>query len=142
MIRPLKGIAGRISDIRLARYLAASIGALAVDLGAFLGLMAAGMAAGPAAAMGYVLGIAAHWLLSSRAVFSDTVAARGRERSVQKALFVISALAGLALTTAIVTLGARAGFDPRLAKLAAIAASFALTYVLRSRVVFRGGAAA
>lgn len=137
MIRPLVGLAARISDIRLARYLAASVGALAVDVGAFLGLMAIGMAAGPASAAGYSLGIAGHWLLSSRAVFSDTVAARGRGRAVQKTLFVISALAGLALTTAIVTLGERAGFDPRLAKLAAIAASFALTYVLRARVVFR-----
>lgn len=141
MIRPLAQIAARISDIRLARYLAASIGALAVDVGAFLGLMALGMAAGPASALGYSLGIAAHWLLSSRAVFSDTVAARGRERTLQKTLFVISALAGLALTTAIVTFGARAGFDPRAAKLVAIAASFALTYVLRARVVFRSGMA-
>jgi putative flippase GtrA len=140
MIRPLMGLAARISDIRLARYLAASVGALAIDMASFLGLMALGMAAGPAAALGYSLGIAAHWLLSSRAVFSDALAARGRGRRVQQGLFVISALAGLALTTAIVTLGARAGFDPRAAKLAAIAASFALTYVLRARVVFRSGA--
>lgn len=137
MIRPLVGLAARISDIRLARYLAASVGALAVDVGAFLGLMALGMAAGPASAAGYSLGIAAHWLLSSRAVFSDTVAERGRGRTVQKGLFVISALAGLALTTAIVTMADRAGIDPRLAKLAAIAASFTLTYILRARVVFK-----
>ncbi|MFL0670851.1 MAG: GtrA family protein [Erythrobacter sp.] len=140
MIRPLVGLAARISDIRLARYLAASVGALAVDVGAFLGLMALGMAAGPASAAGYSLGIAAHWLLSSRAVFSDTVAERGRGRTVQKGLFVISALAGLALTTAIVTMADRAGIDPRLAKLAAIAASFTLTYILRARVVFKDSA--
>ena len=48
-----------------------------------------------------------------------------------------SALAGLVLTTAIVGLGDMAGMDPRLAKLAAIAASFVLTWVLRVRVVFR-----
>lgn len=140
MIRPLVGLAARISDIRLARYLAASVGALAVDVGAFLGLMAIGMAAGPASAAGYSLGIAAHWLLSSRAVFSDTVAERGRGRTLQKGLFVISALAGLALTTAIVTVADRAGIDPRLAKLAAIAASFTLTYILRARVVFKDSA--
>ena len=140
MIRPLARIALRLSDIRLARYLAASIGALAVDMGAFLGLLAVGMAAGPASALGYSLGIAAHWLMSSRAVFHDSVAERGRGRMVQKTLFVISALAGLALTFAIVSLGERAGFDPRLAKLVAIGASFALTYVLRSQVVFKDGA--
>jgi putative flippase GtrA len=141
MIRPFAVLAARICDIRLARYLAASVGALAVDMGAFLGLLAMGMAAGPASALGYSLGIAAHWLMSSRAVFTEALAARGRTRTVQKTLFVISALAGLALTTAIVTLGERAGFDPRLAKLVAIAASFALTYVLRARVVFRSSAA-
>lgn len=140
MIRPLAGLAARICDIRLARYLAASVGALAVDVGAFLALLAIGMAAGPASAVGYSLGIAAHWLLSSRAVFSAELAARGRGRMVQKTLFVISALAGLALTTAIVTLADRAGIDPRLAKLAAIAASFTLTYILRARVVFRASA--
>ena len=140
MIRPLARIALRLSDIRLARYLAASVGALAVDMGAFLGLLAVGMAAGPASALGYSLGIAAHWLMSSRAVFHDSVAERGRGRMVQKTLFVISALAGLALTFALVSLGERAGFDPRLAKLVAIGASFALTYVLRSQVVFKDGA--
>ena len=35
----------------------------------------------------------------------------------------------------IVTLADRAGFDPRLAKFAAIVTSFALTYALRARVV-------
>ena len=140
MIRPLARIALRLSDIRLARYLAASVGALAVDMGAFLGLLTVGMAAGPASALGYSLGIAAHWLMSSRAVFHDRVAERGRGRMVQKTLFVISALAGLALTFALVSLGEQAGFDPRLAKLVAIGASFALTYVLRSQVVFKDGA--
>lgn len=142
MIRPLMSLAARISDIRMARYLAASVGALALDMASFLALLAAGMAAGPASALGYGLGIAAHWLLSSRAVFSKTVAARGRGRTVQKGLFVISALAGLALTTMIVTFGERAGTDPGLAKLVAIIASFTLTYLLRARLVFLGCAKA
>jgi len=70
-------------------------------------------------------------------VFADSVAERGPQRNRQKALFVVSALAGLALTTAMVGLGDLAGIDPRLAKLAAIAASFLLTWGLRVRVVFR-----
>lgn len=141
VIRPLARIAARISDIRLARYLAASIGALAVDVGTFLALLASGVTAGPAAALAYSLGIAAHWLMSSRAVFTDTVAARGRARTWQKALFVVSALAGLALTTIIVTLADRGGGDPRFAKFAAIVTSFALTYALRTLVVFKDGKA-
>ncbi|KUO52829.1 MAG: polysaccharide biosynthesis protein GtrA [Sphingomonadales bacterium BRH_c3] len=132
-------ILARLRDIRLLRYGLASVGALAVDVGVFLALLSAGVAAAPASAFGYTVGIAAHWLLSSRKVFHDGLAARGRERMKQKALFVISALIGLALTTAIVGLGDQAGADPRLAKLAAIVASFILTYLIRSRVVFQRG---
>jgi len=103
--------------------LATSIGALAVDVGAFLACLAAGVTAGPASALGYSLGILAHWLMSSRAVFRDNVAAPGRERTRQKALFVMSALVGLVLTTVIITLADRAGMDPRAAKAGAVARS-------------------
>lgn len=130
----------KLSDIRLIRYLFASVGALAVDFGSFLALMALGVMTVPAAALGYSLGILAHWLMSSRAVFQDRVASSGTARSQQKALFVISALVGLALTTAIVGLGDRAGLDPRAAKLVAIGVSFVVTWVIRSKVVFRESA--
>lgn len=128
----------RLLDVRLIRYLFASVGALAVDFGSFLALLAVGVAAAPASALGYTLGILAHWLLSSRTVFHDSVARRGRERTRQKALFVVSALVGLALTTAIVGGADAGGIDPRIAKLVAIAASFTVTWVLRAKVVFRG----
>jgi putative flippase GtrA len=127
----------RLRDVTLARYALASIGALALDVGCFLALLTLAVPAALASAAGYSLGIVAHWLMSSRAVFADTVAAAGPERTRQKALFVLSALAGLALTTAIVGLGALAGADPRAAKLAAIAVSFAATWLMRRRIVFR-----
>ena len=127
----------KLRDVRLIRYLIASVGALAVDFGSFLVLLALGMLAAPASALGYTLGILAHWLLSSRAVFHDTVVERGRERHKQKALFVVSALIGLVLTTAIVGLADSVGIDPRIAKLAAICVSFTVTWVLRAKVVFR-----
>lgn len=127
----------RLIDTRLVRYLLASVGALAVDMGTFLALLSLGMWAAGASAVGYCLGIGAHWLMSSRAVFVGNVAERGMARTRQKALFVISALVGLGLTTAIVWAGDASGFDPRLAKLVAIAVSFAATWLLRSRVVFR-----
>ncbi|AOL24959.1 Putative flippase, transmembrane translocase of bactoprenol-linked glucose [Erythrobacter litoralis] len=126
----------RLRDVRFVRYLVASVGALAVDMGAFLALLAGGMAAAPASAIGYTLGILAHWLMSSRAVFHGNVAQGGLARTRQKALFVISALLGLALTTAIVGLGDSAGIDPRAAKLVAIAVSFMATWLVRSRIVF------
>jgi putative flippase GtrA len=133
-------LVSRLRDVRFLRYLLASVGALAVDMGSFLALLAIGAWPAGASAASYTLGILAHWLLSSRTVFADTVAARGAGRNRQKALFVVSALAGLVLTTAIVWLGDGMGIDPRLAKLAAIAASFLLTWVLRVRVVFRSPA--
>ena len=117
------------------RYVAVSGGALAVDMGVYLAVMHAGTAATPAAAIGYLSGVAVHWILSSRLVFDD-VAERGRARTKQKALFLTSALVGLGLTVAIVGIGDRLGFDPRLAKLLAVALSFNATYLMRRRIVF------
>jgi putative flippase GtrA len=136
-MQAVANLALRLTDIRLVRYGFASAGALAVDMGLFLALLSLGLAAAAASAGGYLAGIAAHWLLSSRAVFAGRVAERGRARLRQKGLFVGSALAGLAVTTAIVWAGDRSGLDPRLAKLAAVAVSFTITWVLRSRMVFR-----
>ncbi|APE27376.1 GtrA family protein [Aurantiacibacter gangjinensis] len=133
----MTALISRLGDIRLVRYLLASVGALAVDVGTFLALLSLGMWAAGASAVGYCLGIVAHWLMSSRAVFIGNVAERGAQRTRQKALFVVSALVGLGLTTAIVWAGDASGFDPRLAKLVAIAVSFTATWLLRSRVVFR-----
>lgn len=125
-------------DIRFVRYVCASVGALAVDVGSFLALLALGMIAAPASAIGYSLGILAHWMMSSRAVFQDKVAANGMARTRQKALFVLSALMGLVLTTAIVGLGDWSGVHPLIAKAAAIVVSFVATWLVRSRIVFRG----
>ena len=127
----------KIGDIRFVRYLLVSVGALAVDVGSFLALLALGVMAAPASAIGYSLGILAHWLMSSRAVFQDRVAQSGQERSKQKALFVISAFVGLALTTAIVGMSDWSGIDPRGAKLVAIGVSFIATWFIRSKIVFR-----
>jgi putative flippase GtrA len=127
----------RLRDIRFLRYVAASVGALAVDFGSFLALMSLGLAATPASSVGYAAGILAHWVMSSRTVFADTVAERGSGRNRQKALFVGSALAGLAITTAIVGSGEIAGIDARISKLCAVVVSFLVTYWLRKSVVFR-----
>jgi len=132
-------LASRLRNVTLLRYLIASALSLGIDLGSFLALLALGAAAAPASAAGYALGILAHWLISSRKVFNDSVARRGPQRTRQKAMFVISALIGLAITTAIVAAGILAGIDPRLAKLAAIAASFTATWLLRSRIIFAQG---
>ena len=127
----------RLRQVTLLRYAIASLGALAVDMGSFLALLGAHMPPTAASAIGYTLGIVAHWLLSSRKVFADQIAPAGPARTRQKALFLISALIGLALTTLIVGFATRFGADPRIAKLLAIVTSFAATWLLRQRVVFR-----
>ncbi len=119
-----------------ARYLAASAVALGFDMASFLVLLAMGLHAAPASALSYTLGILVHWYISSRAVFVAGVAERGPARTRQKALFVASALIGLALTAGVVGLGSALGVDPRLAKLAAVGVSFAATWLLRARIVF------
>ena len=125
-----------LKNRRFACYLAASIGALAVDAASFLALLETGMAAALASVLSYALGIVFHWLLSSRAVFVGRVADGGRARTRQKALFVMTALAGMAITAAIVGSAGPVGADPRLAKLVAIIVSFLATYWLRNRLVF------
>ena len=97
----------------------------------------AGISPVAASAVGYSIGIAVHWILSSRKVFADQVAAGGIARTRQKAMFVISALLGLGVTTLIVGGASAAGVDPGMAKLFAIVVSFAVTWLLRKRVVFR-----
>lgn len=125
-------------EVTWLRYLLASIIALLTDTGLFMLLFHTGMAAVIASAIGYCVGIAVHWLISSRTVFADSAAARGTgQRNAQKALFVGSALVGLAITMGIVGAADVAGFDPRIAKLAAIVVSFQATYMLRRHVVFR-----
>lgn len=115
----------------------ASASGTIVDLGSFLLLYSAGMLAGFAAVIGYALGTLVHWLISSRVVFPDRLAAAGLERGGQQAMFLVSAIVGLGLTAAIVTGADAAGFDPRLAKLGAMLASFLIVWLLRLRVVFR-----
>jgi putative flippase GtrA len=119
-----------------ARYIAASAVALGVDGALFLMLLNAGMPAAAASVLGYGAGIAAHWLLSCRSVFIGHVAYSREGRARQRALFLGSAIVGLAITAAIVSLGDLLGLDPRIAKLIAVAVSFQATYVLRKAVVF------
>ena len=121
-------------QLTYTRYLVASMAALTADVAIFMGLLSGGMDPAAASAIGYICGIAVHWILSSRAVFMAGGYATTRHR--QRLLFVGSALIGLGLTTAIVGIGHKVGLDPRLAKIAAIAVSFHVTYLLRKTIVF------
>jgi putative flippase GtrA len=118
------------------RYIGASVVSLAVDFGLFMIALTLGMPPALAAATGYVSGIATHWAISSRLVFAAQVADSATGRRQQQAMFVLSALVGLGITTGIVGLGSRYGLDPRIAKVVAVVVSFQATYVLRRKLVF------
>ena len=130
-------IALRLWNDTFLRYVAASGMALGADASCFFLLVALGLRPGLAAALAYCVGIAVHWLISSRAVFAHELADRGAERTRQKMMFVGSALAGLALTTAIVSGGAAFGINLAVTKGIAVAASFTLTWLMRRWIVFR-----
>ena len=131
-------LANRLRGNVFLRYVAVSIGALAADMTVFLLLLEIGMPAMAASAVGYSIGIFAHWILSSRKVFHDRVSEKGTiARTQQKAMFLASALMGLVLTMIVVGAGTALGIDARIAKVVAIGTSFMLTYLLRNVVIFR-----
>lgn len=131
-------LANRLRGNVFLRYVAVSIGALVTDMIVFLLLLETGMPGTAASAVGYSVGIFAHWILSSRKVFHDRAAGKGTAaRTQQKAMFLASALLGLVLTITVVGAGTALGMDPRVAKVFAIATSFVLTYLLRNVVIFR-----
>ena len=131
-------LANRLRGNVFLRYVAVSIGALATDMIVFLLLLETGMPGTAASAVGYSVGIFAHWILSSRKVFHDRVSEKGSAaRTRQKAMFLASALIGLVLTIIVVGAGTALGMDPRVAKVVAIATSFLLTYLMRNVVIFR-----
>ena len=118
------------------RYIGASVVSLGLDFGVFMATLLLGLVPAIAAATGYIAGIVCHWAISSRVVFAAQLAARSTGRRQQQALFLLSSLVGLGITTGVVGIAVRYGVDPRLAKAAAIVVSFQATYVLRRKVVF------
>jgi putative flippase GtrA len=122
--------------LTLIRYVLASGLALAVDMSTVLLALRSGVNPVGAAAVGYVVGLAAHWFMSSRVVFAGRLAERGLLRIQQQGLFIGSALVGLSITMAVVGIGIMLGVEPRIAKLIAVGISFQVTYLLRRTIVF------
>lgn len=120
------------------RYLAVSVGALAIDYLVYLGLvrLAAGVTLPLAAAIGYLVGAVFHYWASRRFVF-----ARGwlhDRRAVEFALFLTTGLGGAAITSAVVWAISRL-FDAgvHLPKICAVIVSFLFVYFARKLIVFR-----
>lgn len=130
----------RVTRLMLAqtyvRYGLASAVALLCDVPIFLLSLRAGLTPAIAAVIGYCAGIFIHWLMSSRLVFTLSPDRLGAAAHRRKAMFIASALFGLAITTAIIAIANVAGMLPIIGKLIAIAISFHTTYSLRRMVVF------
>jgi len=127
----------RLKELTFSRYILVSAGALAVDMGAFLQFVAIGLDPTLSATVAYCIGIAAHWIMSSRFVFALRVFSEKRKRNRQKVQFILSALVGLALTAAVVEISIVIGSDPRSAKILAVVVSFIVTWIIRNKFIFR-----
>lgn len=134
-LRP-KGIT-QLYNAVLLRYIGASAIALASDVAVFSLCFALAVTPALASAIGYCVGIAVHWLISSRAVFGASVAPRGSARTRQKTLFALSAFVGLAITTFIVWGGEHLRSHAFASKAVAILVSFCAVYIVRKQVIFR-----
>ena len=137
MLRDMLGHLARLAcRICYARYLMASAVALGADLASLFLLLQVKAPAVPASVAGYLVGLGVHWLLSSRLVFVQHAAPKSSDQARQKMLFIASALAGLAITAALMAQGLQWGIDPSLTKLIALVISFQTTYLLRRTFVF------
>jgi putative flippase GtrA len=119
-----------------ARYVLVSAAALAVDALITLNLTWSGFTPSLSAAAGYIVGLTLHWVLSTRFVFAAELGADRGARARQAALFILSGLAGLAVTVATFSTAVAFGIAASVAKALAVAISFCIVYLIRRHVIF------
>lgn len=129
LLTPLGMIVARLT---LARYTLASLCALCVDMIVFLALAHFGAPPLVAAFCGYCAGLVLHWLLSIRFVFIHN----GAGTNGQRLAFIASAVLGLGITMATVSVLCDMGLAPALAKILAIPTSFLTVYMIRRYGIF------
>lgn len=120
-----------------AGYLAASLVALAVDLGSFsLGLRVLHLGWPLAATLGFVLGVAVAYGLSIRWVFRQR---RMADRQGHEfALFLLVGVCGLGLTQLVLWIGiGNLHLQPELVRMGAAGVTFAFNYAVRTLLLFR-----
>jgi putative flippase GtrA len=121
----------------LSYYTLVSIAALGVDLVIFNGLALGGMRPAVAGAIGYLVGMIVHYLLSARFVFDVTNADKGNARRFAE--FALSGAIGLAITWGLIHLATDVCHLPAMAgKIAAVGTSFIVVFLLRRGIVFAG----
>jgi putative flippase GtrA len=120
---------------QLSRYGILSGLAMALDWAIFLSLVGAVARPATAGVLGYVTGLALHYVLSVRFVFDAAATQKGSARLCTE--FALSGLAGIAVTGSSIAIATQLlGLSAVPGKLCAMSASFAAVYSLRRGVVF------
>jgi len=130
-------ILGRVSGIvpQLSRYSVASALALALDFAVYLTLTGSAVPPPVAGVVGYALGTALHFLLSTRFVFDARATDKLHARLLGE--FALSGIAGIGITALVIALATEAaGLAALPAKVLAAGASFIIVFGLRRAVVF------
>lgn len=135
-IAALSGRAMRMLGEDRVRYVLVSVAALGVDTLVTLNLTWAGIAPAICAAAGYIIGLALHWILSSRFVFADALGESRAARTRQAALFFASGFGGLAVTVATFTTAVTFGAPALVAKALSVGVSFCIVYLIRRHLIF------
>jgi putative flippase GtrA len=129
-LSPMLAIAPQFS-----RYTLVSGFALVFDFAVYFLVAAGGTRPAIAGAVGYACGLVFHYLLSVRYVFDVEAAHKGQSRLFAE--FVLSGLAGMAITALVIAVAVDVGHMPLLAaKVLAVGASFLVVFALRRGVVF------
>ncbi len=136
MDRAVASVFGFWQRFTFTRYLLASIVALAFDVASFSSLVAIGVGAIAASAAGYCIGIVIHWMVSAQYVFPGKTR-DGAALQWQRVLFAGSALLGLGITVATVSMLSSLGIHALAAKGVAVGLSFVAVYAARKWGVFR-----
>lgn len=123
---------------QFAGYVAVSGGALCVDVSIYWVLLRIAHFAFVAAAGGYVFGVLAHYMMSSRIIFRHRFDKRGVvEEAPTLAKFFAAGATGLVVTAIIVgVLADLMGFHPMLAKIVAAGCSFIVVFLSLRLFVF------
>jgi putative flippase GtrA len=132
----LQAAFGGASPAQLARYLAISALAFALDFAVFLQLLVWEVSPVTASVAGYLCGTQLHWLLSTRLVFAGRVRQGRAARRRQQVLFFASAAVGVTCNAGIVALSEALLVPLVIGKLAAIGVSFVLVLAVRATIIF------
>jgi putative flippase GtrA len=139
-MKPLKASSNlkqKVVKVVFFRYLIVSAFALVIDYGSYLAILAIDKENPPIiAAISYLIGLFAAYLLSIKKVFKKGWLANSRY--IESILFFLSGLMGAVISyiSAEIYL-TRFGQNLKIAKLVAVVISFLIIYLIRKKIIFK-----